>query len=199
MTAAVEDDGRMLHPFLTAVAVIFAWWDARHAFHGGSFYAEDGAWCVLGARASGKSSTLAQISLAGLPVLSDDLLILDYGHVLAGPRCLDLRRDAAEALGVGARTSDVRGGERRRLALAPAPAAAPLRGWLFLTWGDTFSLRRLGPSERLRHLSEYRSTATKLLPSLLDLLGVPGWELRRPERWDSLEPAVEQILDLVRA
>jgi hypothetical protein len=199
LTSAPEDDGRILHPFLTAAAVIFAWWDGRHAFHGGAFVGSNGAWGVLGAGASGKSSTLARISLAGLTVLSDDLLVAARGRVLTGPRCVDLRHEAAESLGVGAQAVPVRGGERLRLALAPAPAEVPLCGWLFLSWGDAVDLRRLRPSERLLRLSAQRSTATVLSPSLLELAGIPAWELRRPASWDSLEPAVERVLDLVHA
>ena len=200
LTEAPADDGTLVHPFLTAAAVIFAWWDGRHAFHGGAFVdSATRAWCLLGERASGKSSTLARISLAGLNVLSDDLIVIDGRDVLAGPRCVDLRPDAAATLGVAARASPVRGGERLRFALPPAPAAVPLHGWLFLTWADAVSLRRLRPSEWLDRLAQYRSTSTAYSPSLLDLAGLPAWELCRPRRSDSLEPAVERLLALVRS
>jgi len=201
LTSAAADDGTLVHPFLTAAAVIFAWWDGRHAFHGGAFVDPTArAWCLLGDRASGKSSTLASISLTGLNVLSDDLIVIDGRDVLAGPRCVDLRPDAAAELGVAARASPVRGGERLRLALPPVPApAAPLHGWVFLTWADALSLRRLRPSEWLDRLAQHRSTSSDYSPSLLDLAGLPAWELRRPRRSDSLEPAVERILALVRS
>ena len=200
LTATPEDDGTLLHPFLTAAAVIFAWWDGRHAFHGGAFLdPAKRAWCLLGHRASGKSSTLAGISIAGLDVLSDDLIVIDEREVLAGPRSVDLRPDAAAALGVAARASPVRGGERLRLALPPAPAAAPLHGWLFLAWADAVSLRRIRPSEWLDRLAQHRSTSSAYSPSLLDLAGLPAWELRRPRTPGSLEPAVERLLALVRS
>ena len=199
LTATPEDDGTFLHPFLTAAAVIFAWWDGRHAFHGGAFLdPAKRAWCLLGHRASGKSSTLARLSIAGLDVLSDDLIVIDGGDVLAGPRCVDLRPDAAAALGVAARASPVRGGERLRLALPPAPAAAPLHGWLFLAWADDVSLHRLRPGAWLDRLAQHRSTSSAYSPSLLDLAGLPAWELCRPRTPDSLEPAVERLLGLVR-
>jgi hypothetical protein len=200
LTPTATDDGTLVHPFLTAAAVIFAWWDGRHAFHGGAFAdSANRAWCLLGDRASGKSSTLARISLAGLNVLSDDLIVIDGRDVLAGPRCVDLRPDAAAALGVAARASPVRGGERVRLSLPPVPAAARLHGWLFLTWADAVSLRRLRPSEWLDRVAQHRSTSSAYSPSLLDLAGLPAWELRRPRRSDSLEPAVERLLALVRS
>jgi hypothetical protein len=200
LTPTAADDGTLVHPFLTAAAVVFAWWDGRHAFHGGAFVdSATRAWCLLGHRASGKSSTLARISLAGLGVLSDDLVVIEGRDVLAGPRCVDLRPDAAAALGLAVRASSVRGGERLRLALAPVPAAAPLHGWLFLTWGDAVTLRRLRPSEWLERLAQHRSTSSAHAPSLLGLAGLPAWELCRPRTSDSLEPAVERLLDLVRS
>ena len=199
LTAAPVDDGTLVHPFLTAAAVIFAWWDGRHAFHGGAFVdSANRAWCLLGDRASGKSSMLARISLGDLDVLSDDLIVIDGGDVLAGPRCVDLRPDAAAALGVAARASPVRGGERLRLSLPPAPAAAPLHGWLFLAWADDVSLHRLRPGAWLDRLAQHRSTSSAYSPSLLDLAGLPAWELCRPRTPDSLEPAVERLLGLVR-
>jgi hypothetical protein len=200
LTTADTDDGTLVHPFLTAAAVIFAWWDGRHAFHGGAFVdSANRAWCLLGERASGKSSTLARISLAGLGVLSDDLIVIDGRDVLAGPRCVDLRPDAAAALGVAARASSVRGGERLRLTLPSVRVAASLHGWLFLTWADSLSLRRLSPSEWLERLAHHRSTSSSDSPSLLDLAGLSAWELCRPRTSDSLEPAVERLLALVRS
>jgi hypothetical protein len=199
LTRAPADDGTLLHPFLTTAAVIFAWWDGRHAFHGGAFVdSVSRAWCLLGDRASGKSSTLASISLAGLGILSDDLVVIEGGDVLAGPRCLDLRQDAAAALGVVNHAFPVRAGERLRLGLPPVPTAAPLHGWLFLTWGDAISLRRLGPGEWLERLAKHRSTASAHSPSLLDLARPQAWEFCRPRTRDSLEPTVERLLDLVR-
>jgi hypothetical protein len=198
LTRASADDGTLLHPFLTAAGVIFAWWDGRHAFHGGAFLdSATRAWCLLGDRGSGKSSTLARISLAGLGVLSDDLIVIDGPDVLAGPRCVDLRPDAAAALGVGGRASPVRGGERLRLTLPPVPAAVAAHGWVFLTWADALSLRRLRPGEWLQRLAQHRSTSSAYSPSLLDLAGLQAWELCRPMRTDSLEPAVERLLALV--
>ena len=199
LTSGAADDGTLLHPFLTAAAVIFAWWDGRHAFHGGAFVdSASRAWCLLGDRASGKSSTLACISIAGLRILSDDLAVIEGGDVVAGPRCIDLRQDAAAMLGVTNQAFPVRAGERLRLGLAPVPAAAPLHGWLFLSWGDRISLRRLGPGEWLERLARHRSTASAQSPSLLELARPQAWELRRPRTPDSLEPAVERLLDLVR-
>jgi hypothetical protein len=199
VTSTSEDDGSLLHPFLTTAAVVFAWWDGRHAFHGGSFAGPQGAWGVLGDGGSGKSSTLARLALHGLPILSDDLVVVSQGQVLAGPRFIDLRELPAGELGLEHDAVRVRDGQRFRYPTGPAAAEVPLRGLLFLSWADEVSLRPLSPTERLVGLSRQRCTATESSPSLLELVPVPAWRLSRPAGWSSLEPAVDRILELVRA
>jgi hypothetical protein len=199
LLSTAPEDGRIIHPFLSAVGVIFAWWDGRHAFHGGAFSGDEGAWCLLGDGASGKSSTLARLVLAGVPVLADDLVVVDRGRLLVGPRCVDLRWNTVEALSLGGDVSAVRRGERFRLQLGAAPAEVPIAGWVFTAWDDTLELRPLKPRERLVRLAAHRCTATSLSPSLLELAALPAWELRRPQTWASLEPAVERLLDLLAA
>src|SRR6185503_16180042 len=44
------DDGRLVHPFLTTVGAMFAWWHGHDAFHGGAFLTDGGAWILLGDR-----------------------------------------------------------------------------------------------------------------------------------------------------
>lgn len=198
LTAEAEDDGRLVHPFLTTIAVVFGWWDGRDTFHGGSFVDSSGrAWGLLGERTAGKSSTLAHLSLAGLVVLSDDLLVVEGGKALLGPRCVDLRHDAARALGVASRAVSVRAGERLRLALHEAPPAVELHGWVFLTWGDSADVRRLGPGEWLARVTAHSSTPTGSAPSLLELAGTEAWEITRTRGWDSFEPAVQRLLDII--
>jgi hypothetical protein len=200
LTTISQDDGWLVHPFLTAVGVTFAWWDGRHAFHGGAFVdSECRAWCVLGERESGKSSTLARLSNAGLPVIADDLVVIDGGHVLAGPRCIDLRLEPAKALALETAATPVRGNERLRLPLPGVAAEVPLHAWVFLVWGDSFALRRLGAAEWLARLTMHRTTLTEGAPNLLELAGLQAWELQRPRTWWSLEPAVERLLDLAGA
>jgi hypothetical protein len=197
VTAEAEDDGRLIHPFLTTIAVVFAWWDGRHTFHGGSFVDSSGrAWALLGERMAGKSSTLARLSLAGLSVLSDDLLVVEGGKALLGPRCVDLRHDAARTLGVASHAISVRAGERLRLALGEAPPAVELRGWIFLNWGDRTDVRRLGPGEWLARLAAHSCTPTGSGPSLLELVGSEAWEISRTRGWDSFDPAVQRLLDI---
>jgi hypothetical protein len=199
VTAEAEDDGRLLHPFLTTVAVIFAWWDGRHAFHGGAFIDPAGrAWGVLGDRMSGKSSTLARLSLAGMTVLAEDLLVVHRGLACIGPRFVDLRHDAATALGVSDEVGAVRVDQRYRLPLTAAPPEeVPFHGSVFLTWGERVALRRLRPSEWAGRAAAQQSTPTQGAPSLLELAETEAWELVRPREWASLEPAVERLADLV--
>ncbi len=192
VAASADDDGSLLHPFLATVGVVYAWWDGRLAFHGGAIEDRRGrGWGVLGPRGSGKSSTIAALSRAGLRVLSDDLLVVSGGLALAGPRFVDLRPDAVDLLDGTA--IPVRRSERRRLLVGPAPAALPVHGWLFLAWGERVALRRLGPGELLQRLTAHRNTVSDEAPSLLELTGREAWELSRPQTWDSLEPAVELL------
>ena len=60
LTAATDDDGRLVHPFLTTVAVIFAWWDGRHAFHGGAFTDSEAAPGVFSATANRARALLSR-------------------------------------------------------------------------------------------------------------------------------------------
>ena len=94
-------DAALIHPHLASVAAIFAHWDQRETFHAGGFVVGGKVWGLLGAREAGKSSFLASLALGGVPVLCDDILVLDHLIALAGPRSIDLRADAARQLGAG--------------------------------------------------------------------------------------------------
>jgi hypothetical protein len=191
-----EDDGRVIHPLLTAAGVIFAWWHGLEALHAGAFATQQGAWALVGGQGAGKSSMLARLALAGRPVLTDDLLIVDGGLALAGPRCLDLRESGLGPAGLEGSTEPVRGSERHRLRLGPVEPELPLRGWILLSWGRELELRPLTPTERLEHLSAQRNAQGIHAHGLLQLAGLPGWELKRPFEWDSFEPAVDKVLEL---
>jgi hypothetical protein len=129
---------------------------------------------------------LAELAGAGYEVLTDDALVMEDGLVFAGPRCIDLRPDAATAIGAqGARPS--RGGTRRRLHLAPAPATVRLVGIVHLSWGEDLELRPVESARRIELLRE----AAWLGPldpidkrTLLDLAALPALELVRPRRFD---------------
>ncbi len=193
-TGSWEDDGRLVHPLLAAVAVVFGRWHGREALHGGAFLSGNVAVGVLGETGSGKSSLLASIALQAHPVVADDLLVLAKDLVFEGPRGIDLRPSSAAGLGIFA--PSVRGGQRRRLPLPPAGMSARLDALLVLGWGETTELRPVAPADRLRTIARHRRpTLPPADPtSLLRLIELPMWELRRPKDWRSFDEGVELAL-----
>lgn len=188
--------GALVHPHLAPVAAIASRWLGRESFHAGAVVIGDGAWGVLGDKEAGKSSTLAWLALAGHPVLADDLVVLDGGSVLAGPRSIDLREPSALQLGVGEPLGRIGLRNRWRLQLPPAPTALPLRGWIVLTWGDgPPSLHALEGAARLQAILPHR--AVRLTPTdpgrLVALSALPCHELCRPRAWSSLPDAADLL------
>ena len=189
-------DEELVHPYLAPGAAVLARWLGREAFHAGAVLAGGGAWAVLGDRESGKSSTLGWLAAHGHAVLADDLLVLDGQDALAGPRCIDLRPDAAERLDAGEPLGVVGTRERWRLRLGPLAPSAPLRGWVLLDWGEDVAVDPVRGAERLTALIPHRSV--RLEPprpeALMELASLPMLRLRRPRRWDSLPHAAERLL-----
>jgi hypothetical protein len=148
----------------------------------------------------GKSSTLAWLALQGHPVLCDDVLVVAGGSACAGPRAVDLRADAADALGCGEPVGRLGGRERWRLRLPPVEAAVPLRGWIFLGWGDDVSIEPLPASERLVQLAGQRSMRRPPVDpaALLALAQLPAFALRRPRGMTSIAAAADALLATVR-
>jgi hypothetical protein len=186
----------LVHPFLAPVAAVMAHWLGRESFHAGAFVHADGAWAVIGEREAGKSTLLARLALGGIPILSDDMLVLENSIPLAGPRAIDLRPSAAKELGVGDPMGIVGARERWRLRLGPVPEAA-LRGWIFLTWGQRLQLREVGPRARIERLSAQRGlpVPARNPAALLDLAALPSWELTRPRSWRALARSVDILLE----
>jgi hypothetical protein len=193
-----EDPGHeeLVHPYLAPGAAVLARWAGREAFHAGAVLAGDGAWAVLGDREAGKSSTLAWLALNGHPVLADDLVVLDGTHVLAGPRCIDLRGDAAARLGAGEPLGVVGTRERWRLVLDGVPARVPLRGWILLEWAEEVGVAPVRGPERLLRLIPHRSVrlAPPAAGALVELASLPVLAFRRPRRWDALADAGERLV-----
>jgi hypothetical protein len=189
---AVDDD-ELVHPYLTPLAEhIAAEADGRALFHGGAFVAGGGAWGVFAGRMGGKSTTLGRLAQLEVAVLTDDVLVLDGEEALAGPRCIDLRPDAAEHL--AERSPEVRSGERRRLFLPPIEPAFPLRGFFFLDWGEALTAERLRPADRLASLRRFRRPETS--PSLLlELARLPAWRVERPAGQRSLDGVCRHLLE----
>lgn len=191
----------LVHPYLAPVAAVAARWFARESFHGGAFVLGEDVWAVLADREGGKSTTLAWLAACGLPIVCDDMLVLEDGKPFAGPRVLDLRADAAERLGVGEYLGVVGARERWRLRLDDVPRGSRLRGWVFLEWGREIAVERVGGSARLpRLLAHLGLRVPPLGPDrVLELAGLPAWELRRPNGWDRFEEAGRTLLEIASA
>jgi len=115
------EDAEVIHPYLWPAAAVLSRWAGRETLHAGAIVlpGSPGAWVVLGASGDGKSSLLASVAMAGCTVAVDDLVVVDGTDCYAGPRCIDLKPDAARALDLELGTTPVRATSRRRLALPP--------------------------------------------------------------------------------
>ncbi len=189
----------IVQPRLGMSAVIAAHWRGNYSFHAGVFIAAGLAWGVLGDRGAGKSSLMATLALMGAPVLADDALILDdRGQALAGPRCIDLRRGTATALGIEESIGVVGTRERFRMRLAPVPCEAPLGGFIRLGWGRA-AFTAVPPEERVGAL--VRGFALRLPErsehdhsALMELLTLPMMLFRRPRALARIEETAQRLL-----
>lgn len=189
----------LVHPYLAPAAAVVARWSGRESFHAGAVVGGDGAWGVLGDKESGKSTTLAWLAGKGTTVLADDLVVVEQDGVLAGPRCIDLRRQSAAGLGRGVPLGFVGVRERWRVPLGPAPARVPLRGWITLAWDDDVAVDELRGPERMLALLPHRSVrvAPDRPQALIELGSLPVLRLRRPRRWQSLAIAGQRLLEAI--
>lgn len=193
----------LVHPYLASAAGIAAHWMGRESFHAGAIALDGGAWAVLGDKGEGKSSLLALLALQGHCIVSDDVLVLDgRGGVLAGPRTIDLRAEAAARLDCGEPLGVVGLRERWRLTLPATRPVLPLRGFVTLAWGEGPAVSRVPPAGRLGRLIDQRLTA--LLPppdprALIELGTLPMLELRRPREWDAAADAASRLLEALHA
>jgi hypothetical protein len=188
-------------PHLSSAASTIAIWRGDEPFHAGAFVHGGGAWALLGAKGSGKTSTLAMLNRLGVAVLTDDLLIYQEGRVLVGPRCVDLRREPAQALAVGKDIGIVGTRRRWRVYLPRCPVSVPLAGWLLPEWGDSDSLTRLEPADRLRVLPQFRALRVpwERPDSLLELATLPFYRWRRPRLLHKLDASVSNLLSSLAA
>jgi hypothetical protein len=190
-------DEDVVHPFLAFTAAVVARWAGRHCFHAGAIVANGAAWGVLGDQGAGKSSTLAWLHAHGWDILADDVLVIEGTRAFAGPRSLDLRADAAAALGMGENIGVLGARERWRVTTRDVAPEMPIGGFVFLEWGDEVTLETVEPQQRLGRLLAH---LTIHLPppdavGLLDLAARPFWVLRRPRGLEHL-PEVAGTLAL---
>lgn len=187
----------LVHPFLAPAAAVFAHWHGREGLHGGALAIGSTAWGVVGDRLGGKSSLLAALATGGTDVVCDDVLVLAGREAFSGPRTIDLREDAAAALGVGEVIGAAGARERWRLRLPQLARALSIGGWVFTDWDDNLQIEHLPASETLVRL--YRNRSITVPPrdpeALLQLSALPAWELRRPRSWAAVPATLELLLD----
>jgi hypothetical protein len=190
-------DAALVHPYLAPAAAIAATWRGLPSLHGGAFLAAGGAWAVLGEPGSGKSSLLAQLHAHGCQVLSDDLVVVDRGRALAGPRCIDLRRDVSDALAAGRPIGMAGMRERWRVDLGPVPADVPLRGVIELRWADSAGVERLAPSARLATLDRHAAVITRSrdVGALLSMADLPMLAIARRGELSELAGSASLVLE----
>ncbi|TQN37946.1 hypothetical protein FHU33_4619 [Blastococcus colisei] len=189
----------LVHPFLSTSVAVMSRWQGRDAFHAGAVVRDGGAWAVLGDKGQGKSSLLALLALRGAEVLSDDLVVLDDGKVHRGPRCIDLRADAAQRLSCGEDLGIVGARHRARLRLGEAPGVVPLKGWVVLGWGDQLSVEEVPVDQRLPAL--LGNLALRLPPPsfarVMSYLSKPFLRLTRPCDWNVADEALDVLWTFV--
>ena len=199
-TAEPLSDEALVHPYLAPAAAIAGYWLGREAFHAGAVVLGGGVWAILGDKESGKSSLLAELARQGHSVFADDAVMLEGVTVFAGPRSIDLRREPATELGAGEPIGVVGDRERWRLRLGHVESTSRLRGWVFLSWGDSVELTAASGGERLQQLLDHRMIKGLPPPDpqlLLELSDVPAFRLSRPRLWSQLETAGAALVDKV--
>ena len=190
------EDRLVIHPYLGLPASIASTWLGRQVLHGGGFAGDGRAWALLGDKEAGKSSTLGWLAGRGYGILSDDILVIEDGVLLAGPRCVDLRPEAAAILG-GEDVGMLGNRVRWRLLPGGGPPCAPLAGVVQLEWGDRVAVEPLEAAERLTGLirnSVIRPGAGDAAP-FLDLAALPTFRLVRPRDLGALDASGEALLE----
>jgi hypothetical protein len=202
-TVAWPPDEEILHPYLSTVAAVRARWSGHDAFHAGAFLVDGAVWGILGRRGSGKSTLLASLAERAVSVVSDDLLVVDAENVAyAGPRFVDLRRNAAEQLGLGEPLGRVGARLRWRLQLPAVESTAPMRGWIVLRWnGPAPELEPVNPATRVELLAQGLAIGAPPADpgSLLRHVSMPMWCLARPRDWRSADDSVTVLLERLRS
>jgi hypothetical protein len=190
---AIPPDADLLHPYLAPAAALVWRWAGREAIHAGAFVGGRGAVVVLGGKNAGKSTTLAWLSQVGQSVLADDLAVVDDGHVLAGPRSIDLRVPLTPPSEDARR---VRGGDRTRVTLPEAPRRLPVAGVAVIAWGPRVQVTSVAVEQRWGFLAPQRSLPS--LPdnavSLLELVAAPTLLFTRPPNLTSVAAVGEAMI-----
>jgi hypothetical protein len=188
-----------VHPLLTAAAAVVGSWRGYDAFHAAAVVGAGGVWGLLGDKESGKSTLAAALAASGHAVVCDDMLALRGTTAFTGPRCVDLRPDAALHLNLGQDLGIGGSRPRWRVTLPPLVAEQPMAGWVLLSWGERLELARIAPRDVLTRLGGRQTWPHQPIDAsaLLDLATLPAWELRRPRGWSSLAATVAELQAVV--
>ena len=189
-------DDLLAHPYLGLPAGAAARWLGRQVLHGGAFVHGGHAWGVLGTKEAGKSSTMAWLDGRDVAVLTDDLLIIEGQTVFAGPRTIDLRSEAAAAIG-GEHVLIQGVRDRWRIRPGPGLSSASLGGFVILEWGASVHLEPVPASRRMAVFIENALFAPDMsdATAYLDLSSLPMWRFERPRDLDMLDHTMRQLLD----
>ena len=190
-------------PLLVIMAAAMNRWRGALTLHGGAFAVDGRAWAVVADKFGGKSTTMAGLAERGVPVLTDDLVVIHDGDVLPGPRGVDLRLGTVEHLGLGYQIGVVAGQPRYRMAIPEPPVRAPLAGIVSLVWSEgDVRVERMNVEERLRCVAD--NEALGLMgpqpPELLfQAISVPMYTVSRPRSWEVHERVISELLALASA
>lgn len=187
----------LVHPLLGRAASHIALTHGADGMHAGAVAGPTGAWAVIGPKGAGKSTLLASLARAGVPIVTDDILVFRDGAAMAGPRCIDLRPDTKGCgLGVAVRPSD----PRNRIALPPIVAEHRLVGLIHLEWSTAeTTVEPLDYREAIKRVLILRSDRgyPRDPRALLDLAALPTLVLRRPRSMSVLDASVELMQSLL--
>ncbi len=194
----LPDRDSLVHPLLALAACAVALERGGDCLHAGAVLTPDGVIAVLAPSGGGKTSTMAWLALReGLDVFTDDHLNVRDGLAHAGPRCLDLRADAAAHLGLTHRSRQVRGDGRHRFEMStPRVLHAPVIRTVVLEWGPEVSATAVPARERLGIVATHR-TAQPVDGNLavpLALAALPMTRLARPQTFDCMPAVVRALL-----
>ena len=192
-------DELVVHPYLGLPASIASHWRGRQALHGAAFHHAGRGWALMGDKEAGKSTTLASLLRSGHEVVSDDILVVEAGVLFAGPRCVDLRPEAASVLG-GENLGMLGSRVRWRLRPGGVPPSMPLGGVIHLEWGDRPRVEALDSAERLKRLvnSSVIRPDSADGTAFLDLAGLPTWRFVRGHDLGEAERANEELLQTLK-
>jgi hypothetical protein len=195
------DAAALVHPYLVLPAATMQYWRGHLVLHAGAFILDGVAWAIAGDKGAGKSSTLGWLATQGVDVLSDDLLVVADGWVHAGPRCVDLRREAASQLGVGTCIGMIGNRERWRHELPDVAPVARLGGWIYPAWSPRLRMSAVPPAARLQRLTH--NLALRVPPAspmqVLHTVALPTWEWTRPRDWRAIDDSITALLEHVTA